>query len=91
MYLKLVNSDDYIGQNDLLPKILCGFHVKEFSQRLLDLYIASPEQMKWNFARYSYMIGTENYIPYLSVIAKSNDRELCKYAQKSIAVILSKG
>ncbi|MBR4256664.1 MAG: hypothetical protein IKQ18_05820 [Clostridia bacterium] len=87
LYMDLVNSDSYTGQNDFIVRILCQLHVKEFRQRFLTLYKSCPGQLDFSFAKYGYMIGDETYIPYLTSLCGSADKELCRYAEKSLTIL----
>ena len=83
LYLDIVNDPDYIGQNDLIPVILCKYHVKMFSSRFIELYRLVPEAVAWNLAKYGYMLRDRKMLPLLEDLSNAEDQEIAGFARKS--------
>lgn len=86
-YLETVNRPDYIG-NDMISVILCKYHVKEFSNRFIDLYNMNPKAVSWNMAHYGYLLGDRKMLPILEALEKSTTKEISHSAKKSLEKLL---
>ena len=85
--MEIAGSPDYIGDN-LISVILCKYHIKEFSDRMLELYSKNPVAVSWNMANYGYMLNDRRMIPILDEIAKSNGGEISCAAKKTLRKLL---
>ena len=91
LYLDIVNNPDYIGQNDLIPVILCKYHVQLFSLRFIDLYRLVPDAVAWNLAKYGYMLRDPNMLPLLEELTNAEDKDIAGFAKKSVRAFTNSG
>lgn len=87
LYIDIVNAPDYIGQNDLIPVILCKYHVKLFSPRFIELYRLAPEAVAWNLAKHGYMLRDRKMLPLLEDLSNAENKEIAGFARKSVRAL----
>ena len=83
LYLQITHMKDYIG-DDMIPAILCKYHIKEFSSRFIDLYNMNPDAVSWNMANYGYLLNDRRILPILEDLANSSRKDISREAKKHL-------
>ena len=83
-YLKIVNDPSYNTAGSLLIELLCKLHVKDVLPRFLELFLKDPDQWKWSFVRYAYMLKDDSILPYIEPYLLCDDAELRNYAKRAV-------